>query len=56
MPITILSPQPPTPRRPQAVAATNSDSDSDSEGGAGIAADDILTPGAEITSNAQWMR
>ncbi|KAF4417710.1 exosome complex component RRP4 [Fusarium acutatum] len=56
MPITILSPQPPTPQRPQAVAATNSDSDSDSEGGAGVVADDILTPGAEITSNAQWMR
>ncbi|EWG40178.1 exosome complex component RRP4 [Fusarium verticillioides 7600] len=56
MPITILNPQPPTPRRPQAVAATNSDSDSDSEGGAGVVADDILTPGAEITSNAQWMR
>ncbi|KAM0200259.1 hypothetical protein ACHAPQ_005558 [Fusarium lateritium] len=56
MPITILSPQPPTPRRPQAVAATNNDSDSDSEGGAGVDSDDIFTPGSVITSNPQWMR
>ncbi|KAJ4265430.1 Exosome complex component rrp4 [Fusarium torreyae] len=56
MPITILRPQPPTPRRPQAAAAANSDSDSDSEGGADVVGDDILTPGSVITSNPQWMR
>ncbi|KAL6921759.1 hypothetical protein ACHAPO_006948 [Fusarium lateritium] len=56
MPITILSPQPPTPRRPQAVAAANNDSDSESEGGAGVDGDDIFTPGTVITSNPQWMR
>ncbi|KAI6768331.1 hypothetical protein HG530_006340 [Fusarium avenaceum] len=56
MPITILSPQPPTPRRPEAAAATNNDSDSDSEGGAGVDSDEIFTPGSVITSNPQWMR
>ncbi|KAF4970498.1 hypothetical protein FZEAL_10024 [Fusarium zealandicum] len=54
MPITILNPQAPTPRRPQ--AAANTDSDSDSEGGAEVVGDDILTPGSVITSNPQWMR
>ncbi|KAF5018547.1 hypothetical protein F66182_9481 [Fusarium sp. NRRL 66182] len=53
MPITILSPQPPTPRRPQ---AAKYDSDSDSEGGADVIGDKILTPGSVITSNPQWMR
>lgn len=56
MPITILSPQPPTPRRPQAVPVANNDSDSDSEGGAEVEGDDIFTPGTVITSNPQWMR
>ncbi|KAM5352351.1 hypothetical protein ACJ41O_005074 [Fusarium nematophilum] len=54
MPITILNPQAPAPRRPQAVA--NSDTDSDSEGGADVVGDEILTPGSVITSNPQWMR
>lgn len=71
MPITILSPSAPPPRAPPAVSSPGSDvdmdSDSDSdEGGAGVdlgtwkrddgLRDEILTPGAVITSNPQWMR
>ncbi|PNY27473.1 Exosome complex component rrp4 [Tolypocladium capitatum] len=69
MPITILQPQP-APQRP-AAAAGGFSSDSDSDGGVSVRApkrrraslddedDDageILTPGAVITSNPQWMR
>ncbi|OAA42131.1 hypothetical protein NOR_04980 [Metarhizium rileyi] len=70
MPITILKPQA-AARRPTPLA-TDSDSDSDSEPGGvdiqgdvsmsgtkqrrSIDPDEILTPGAIITSNPQWMR
>lgn len=68
MPITILNPQPATPRT-FAPAIVRSDSDSESDGGGvdihgdvnmedadGQDITEVLTPGTVITSDPKWMR